>query len=378
MENGYQAAIMAPTELLAEQHQRSMSRMLAAVDIEPVLITGSLKARERRELAARLADPAPLLVVGTHALVQESATFARLGLAVVDEQHRFGVEQRKALGAKGESPDVLLMTATPIPRSLALTLYGDLDVSVLDERPPGRRPVRTALRDQSALPKVLEFVREQVAAGRQAYFVYPLVEESEKVELKSATEEYERLRELFPDLRVGVIHGQMAGEDKDRAMRAFSAGEVDVLVSTTVIEVGIDVPNATVMVIEHAERFGMSQLHQLRGRVGRGSEESYCILLTSGPEAAQRLRIFAGTEDGFKIAEADMRLRGYGDLFGARQSGLPTFRFADLEKDMELLQIAQAEARRLVDDDPELARHDRIRQALESRYGERAKLFHVG
>jgi ATP-dependent DNA helicase RecG len=378
LENGYQAALMAPTEILAEQHARTLVKLLGDLPVGVTLLTGRLGARQWREAVYRIASGGAGIAVGTHALIQEGVQFDKLGLVVVDEQHRFGVKQRMALTEMGQNADVLVMSATPIPRSLALTLYGDLDVSVLDERPPGRRPVRTALRDQSALPKVLEFVGEQVAAGRQAYLVYPLVEESEKVELKSATEEYERLREVFPDLRVGLIHGQMPGEEKDRAMRAFSAGEVDVLVSTTVIEVGIDVPNATVMVIEHAERFGMSQLHQLRGRVGRGSEESYCILLTSGPEAAQRLRIFAGTEDGFKIAEADMRLRGYGELFGARQSGLPTFRFADLEKDVELMQIAQGEARRLVDADPELVRHEPLRKALEARYGERARLFHVG
>jgi ATP-dependent DNA helicase RecG len=378
VENGYQAALMAPTEILAEQHARTLMKLLGDLPVGVTLLTGRLGARQWREAVYRIASGGAGIAVGTHALIQEGVQFDRLGLVVVDEQHRFGVKQRMALTEMGQNADVLVMSATPIPRSLALTLYGDLDVSVIDERPPGRRPVRTALRSQSALPKVLGFVREQVQQGRQAYLVYPLVEESEKVELKSVTEEYERLREVFPDLRVGMIHGQMAGEDKDRLMRAFAAGEVDVLVSTTVIEVGIDVPNATVMVIEHAERFGLSQLHQLRGRVGRGSEESFCILLTSGPEAAQRLRVFAGTEDGFKIAEADMRLRGYGDLFGARQSGLPTFRFADLDKDLDLLRLAQAEARAIVERDPELARHDRVRQALESRYGERARLFHVG
>jgi ATP-dependent DNA helicase RecG len=378
IENGYQAALMAPTEILAEQHARTLVKLLGELPVGVTLLTGRMGARQWREAVYRIASGGAGIAVGTHALIQEGVQFDKLGIVVVDEQHRFGVKQRMALSEMGNDADVLVMSATPIPRSLALTLYGDLDVSVLDERPPGRHPIRTALRDQSALPKVLEFVREQVQQGRQAYLVYPLVEESEKVELKSATEEYERLREAFPDLRLGMIHGQMPGEDKDRVMRAFSAGEVDVLVSTTVIEVGIDVPNATVMVIEHAERFGLSQLHQLRGRVGRGSEESYCILLTTGPESRQRLKVFAGTEDGFKIAEADMRLRGYGDLFGARQSGIPTFRFADLEKDMELLQLAQLEARRIVEGDPELARHDRLRQALEARYGERARLFHVG
>jgi ATP-dependent DNA helicase RecG len=378
VENGYQAALMAPTEILAEQHARTLEKLLGELPVRVALLTGRLGARAWRETAYSIASGAAGIVVGTHALIQEGVEFDRLGLVVIDEQHRFGVKQRMALTEMGANPDVLVMSATPIPRSLALTLYGDLDLSVLDERPPGRQPVKTALRGPSALPGVLRFVRDQVREGRQAYLVYPLVEESEKVELKAATEEYERLREgIFSDLRMAMIHGQMPGEEKDRVMRAFAAGEVDVLVSTTVIEVGIDVPNATVMVIEHAERFGLSQLHQLRGRVGRGGGESYCILL-AGFEAAGRLRIFAGTEDGFAIAEADMRLRGQGDLFGARQSGLPTFRWADLEKDAALLPVARAEARRIVDADPALARHPRYREALEKRYGDRARLFHVG
>ncbi len=379
VENGYQAAFMAPTEILAEQHARTLIKLLGDVPVGVTLLTGRMGTRQAREVGYRIASGEAGIVVGTHALIQERVEFARLGLVVVDEQHRFGVKQRMALSEMGANTDVLVMSATPIPRSLALTLYGDLDVSILDERPPGRQPVRTALRDESARPKVLKFIREQVAEGRQAYLVYPLVEESEKVELKSAVEECERLRaEVFPDLRVGLVHGQMAGEEKDATMRAFAAGEVDVLVATTVIEVGIDVPNATVMVIEHAERFGLSQLHQLRGRVGRGAAESFCILLASGAEAAERLRIFASTEDGFRIAEADMRLRGQGDLFGARQSGVPDFRYADLEKDEALLSRARGEARAIVDVDPELAKHPSLRQAMETRYGERARLFHVG
>jgi ATP-dependent DNA helicase RecG len=379
VENGYQAALMAPTEILAEQHARTLTRLLGDLPVGVTLLTGRLGAKQYREVAYRIASGEAGIAVGTHALIQEGVQFARLGLVVVDEQHRFGVKQRMALSELGSNPDVLVMSATPIPRSLALTLYGDLDVSILDERPPGRQPVRTALRPESARTRVLEFVREQVEAGRQAYVVYPLVEESEKTELKAATEEWELLRaQVYPDLRVGLLHGQMPGEEKDATMRSFAAGEIDVLVATTVIEVGIDVPNASVMVIEHAERFGLSQLHQLRGRVGRGAAESFCILLAGGAEAAERLRIFASTEDGFAIAEADMRLRGQGDLFGARQSGLPSFRFADLEKDEALLARARGEARAIVDADPELEKHPRLRQALETRYGERARLFHVG
>jgi ATP-dependent DNA helicase RecG len=343
------------------------------------LLTGRMGAKQTREAVYRIASGGAGIVVGTHALIQEGVAFDRLGVVVVDEQHRFGVRQRLALTEMGQDADVLVMSATPIPRSLALTLYGDLDISVLDERPPGRGKITTALRSEGNRPAVLRFIREQVEKGRQAYLVYPLVEESEKVDLKSATEAFETLRaKIFPDLRLALVHGQMPGDEKDRVMRAFSAGEVDVLVSTTVIEVGIDVPNATVMVIEHAERFGLSQLHQLRGRVGRGVEESFCILLAAGFEARERLKIFASTEDGFRIAEADMRLRGYGDLFGARQTGLPTFRFADLEKDTLLLSKARAEARAVVDEDPALARHSRLRQALEARYGERARMYHVG
>jgi ATP-dependent DNA helicase RecG len=378
VENGRQAALMAPTEILAEQHARTLTKLLGDLPASVVLLTGRLSTKQWKEVAYRIAVGDADIVVGTHALIQEAVQFHRLGFVVVDEQHRFGVKQRLALTEMGTTADTLVMSATPIPRSLALTLYGDLDISVLDERPPNRLPVRTALRNESARPKVLSFVREQVEQGRQAYFVYPLVEESEKLDLKSATEEFESLRTLFPDLRLALIHGQMPGEEKDRVMRSFGAGEVDILVSTTVIEVGIDVPNATVMVVEHAERFGLSQLHQLRGRVGRGSEESFCILLSAGGEHLERLRIFASTEDGFAIAEADMRLRGYGDLFGSRQSGLPAFRFADLEKDAALLSKARGEARRVVDEDPDLARHPDLRKALHARYGERAKLFRVG
>ena len=379
VENEWQAAMMAPTEILAEQHLRTLQTLLKDLPVEVELLTGRMSAPERRRVLERIATGEAPLVVGTHALIQERVSFARLGLAVIDEQHRFGVRQRLALAEMGANPDVLIMSATPIPRSLALTLYGDLDISVLDERPPGRRPVRTAMRREAARSAVWNFVRDQVCLGRQSYIVYPLVGESEKLDLKAATEEWERLRtDIFPELRVGLIHGQMPGDEKDQVMRAFGAGEMDVLVSTTVIEVGIDVPNATVMVIEHAERFGLSQLHQLRGRVGRGAEESYCILLVGAADAAERLRIFTETEDGFRIAEADMRLRGQGDLFGARQAGIPAFRFADLERDEDLLIRARKCARQMVEEDPNLTAHLRIRAALESRFGERARLFSAG
>ncbi|MDB4880018.1 MAG: ATP-dependent helicase RecG [Gemmatimonadetes bacterium] len=382
MENGYQAAIMAPTELLAEQHQRSMTRMLAPLSVEPVLVTGSLKARERRELAARLADPEPLLVVGTHALVQESATFARLGLAVVDEQHRFGVEQRKALGAKGESPDVLLMTATPIPRSLALTLYGDLDLSLLDERPPGRQPITTALRPESARDRVMQFIDRELDRGRQAYVVYPVIEESEKTDLKAATTMFDVLSQgPFSERSIALLHGKMKADEKDAIMRRFRDGAIDVLVATTVIEVGIDVANATVMLVEHPERFGLSQLHQLRGRVGRGAEASYCILLGDvGPETRQRLDVFVGSEDGFEIARADLQLRGMGDLFGERQSGVPTFRVADPLRDELLNEQAREAADRMLAKDPGLdaPEHLPLRTVMGQRYARSLELFRVG
>ena len=382
MENGWQAAIMAPTELLAEQHARTFTRLLEPLAIQPVLVTGSLPAKERKAAARILAGEAPVLAVGTHALVQESTMFARLGLAIVDEQHRFGVEHRKALGAKGHNPDVLLMSATPIPRSLALTLYGDLDVSLLDEKPPGRIPITTALRPESARERVLRFIDSELEKGRQAYVVYPVIEESEKTDLKAATTMHAELSEgFFAHRRVALLHGRIPGDERDAIMRDFRDGRIDMLVATTVIEVGIDVPNATVMLIEHPERFGLSQLHQLRGRVGRGGEAAWCILLGDvGRESAERLKIFVDTEDGFEIARADLRLRGMGDLFGERQSGLPTFRIADPLRDEELNEVARAAAERLLEEDPELEapKHAKLRKALGTRYKRSLELFRVG
>lgn len=382
IENGYQAAIMVPTELLAEQHVRTMTRLLAPLGIEPLLLTSSVPTRERKAIASRLASGEPVLVIGTNALIQEATIFARLGLIVIDEQHRFGVEQRKALSAKGESPDVLLMSATPIPRSLALTLYGDLDLSILDERPPGRHPIATALRRESARARVLQFIDRQVELGRQAYIVYPVIEESEKTDLKAATTMYEALRTgPFAARRVALLHGRIPAEERDDIMRRFRDCEIDVLVATTVIEVGIDVPNATVMLIEHPERFGLSQLHQLRGRVGRGAEESYCILLGDvSPEAAERLNVFVRTEDGFEIAREDLRIRGMGDLFGAQQSGMPAFRVADLLRDEALNDRARAAAAKLLERDPSLERpeHAGLRRVLGERYARSLELFRVG
>ena len=382
MENGYQAAIMAPTELLAEQHARTFTSLLQPLAIEPVLVTASLSAKARKLAGGKLASTEPLLAVGTHALVQNAAVFGKLGFVTIDEQHRFGVEQRAAISAKGESPDVLLMSATPIPRSLALTLYGDLDVSTLDERPAGRQPVTTVMRPESARDRVLQFVARETANGRQAYVVYPVIEESEKTDLKAATTMYEQLSSgPFAKRVVALIHGRVPAVEREATMRAFRDGKIDILVSTTVIEVGIDVANATVMLVEHPERFGLSQLHQLRGRVGRGAEASYCILLGDvGDEAAERLSIFVGTDDGFEIARADLRLRGMGNLFGEEQSGAATFRIADPVRDEALGVKAREAAEMLLHRDPELTARENegVRKVLASRYSRALELFRVG
>jgi ATP-dependent DNA helicase RecG len=384
VEAGHQAAVMAPTEILAEQHFMTFRRLLEPLGVPVTLLTAGLKGRERSTRRAAVAAGDIGCVVGTHALVQEQVEFRRLGLVVVDEQHRFGVAQRARLKAKGEHPDVLVMTATPIPRTLALTVYGDLDVSVLDELPPGRKPVVTVARTESRRPQIYAFLREQVAAGRQIYVVYPLIEESEAIDLKAATDMAARLqREVFADRVVGLLHGRLPFDAKDEIMRRFKEGEIHVLVSTTVIEVGIDVANASVMLIEHAERFGLSQLHQLRGRVGRGPWKSYCILLTSGKlgeDAERRVQAMVETGDGFRIAEVDLQLRGPGEFFGTRQSGLPEFRVADLLRDAALLDDARREAQAIVAADPELraADHVGLRQALLARWRGKLALASVG
>jgi len=350
MENGYQTALMAPTEILAEQHARNIKRLLARTPYRVELLTGSLRAAAKRGLHVSLAAGEINAVIGTHALVQESVSFSKLGLVVIDEQHRFGVMQRAELRARGFNPDVLVMTATPIPRSLAMTVYGDLDVSVINEMPPGRTPIETKVYADNSEDRqeVKQLLARELKSGRQIYVVYPLVEESEKMDLKDATKRYEYLRDkVFPKYAVGLVHGKMKPAAKEEVMRRFVAGEVQVLVSTTVIEVGVDVPNASVMVVEHAERFGLSQLHQLRGRVGRGAEKSYCALLTSDKRtsvAEERLGIMEQTNDGFLIAEKDLEIRGAGELLGTKQAGLPEFRIGNLFRDQQILEQARKEA----------------------------------
>jgi len=353
IENGLQVAFMAPTEILAGQHYNNIARVLARSRFRVDLLTGSTPGLQKHTILASIERGSTHLIVGTHALVQEQVTFHRLGLVVIDEQHRFGVAQRAALRAKGLRPDVLLMTATPIPRTLALTDYSELDVSKITDLPPGRHPVKTLVKPESRRDEIYDLIRQQLDAGRQAYIIYPLVEESEKIDLRSATEMADHLQaEVFPAYRVALLHGRMKQDAKDQVMQAFAAGRIHLLVSTTVVEVGVDVPNASVMVVEHAERFGLSQLHQLRGRVGRGPWESYCILLYQAPwtdDARERLRAMSSTTDGFVIAERDLELRGPGDFFGTRQSGVPVLRTGDLIRDRDIMEEAHREARRIVD-----------------------------
>jgi ATP-dependent DNA helicase RecG len=350
MENGYQTALMVPTEILAEQHAGNIKRILAKSPYRIEVLVGSLKTGEKRQLHSAIAAGEVHACVGTHALIQEKVHFKNFGLAVIDEQHRFGVMQRAELRERGLNPDVLVMTATPIPRSLAMTVYGDLDVSIIDEMPPGRTPIVTKVFADNAddRQEVKRLLTQELRSGRQVYVVYPLVEESEKLDLRDATRRYEYLRDqVFPKFSVGLLHGRMKPEEKEKVMRGFVSGEIQILVSTTVIEVGVDVRNASVMVIEHAERLGLSQLHQLRGRVGRGAEQSYCVLLASDKQtevARERLGIMEETNDGFKIAEKDLEIRGPGEIMGTRQAGLPEFRVANLVRDLDILQAARKEA----------------------------------
>ena len=358
--NGWQSALMAPTEILARQHYENLAPLFARFGLHCALLTGSTRVRERRAILAGLADGTVDLCIGTHALLTEDVQYARLGLVITDEQHRFGVDQRAALSKKADSPHMLVLSATPIPRTLALIIYGDLDVSIIDELPPGRQKVDTFAVGESYRQRLNGFIRKQVAEGHQVFIVCPLVAEDDQLpdERKAVTAYAQKLQnEVFPDLRISVLHGRMKSREKESVMAAFAAGESDILVSTTVVEVGVDVPNANLMVVENAERFGLSQLHQLRGRVGRGSAKSWCILLSDSgsDDTRRRLKVLTETNDGFRISEEDLKLRGPGDFFGQRQHGLPTLKAADLSCDVQLLDEAQSAARALLTQDPQLA-----------------------
>jgi len=379
--SGYQTAVMAPTEILANQHYKKFKEFLSPYGVRVGLLTGSMTKKQKESVYRAIKEGFIDVVVGTHALIQEGVEFKNLGLVIIDEQHRFGVKQRVELKKKGELPDVLVMTATPIPRTLAMTAYGDLDVSVIDELPAGRKPIETKILFEDEREKLIEFLKRELSAGNRAYIVYPLIEESEKLELKAATEMFDYWSSKLKEFKVGLLHGRMKQEEKDSVMEKFKKGEFQVLVSTTVIEVGVDVPEATVMVIEHAERFGLAQLHQLRGRVGRGDKKSYCFLITSrgaGEDSIRRLKVLEGTNDGFKIAEADLAFRGPGEIFGTRQSGLGDFKVADLRRDYELLKLAREESSRLIEKNPNLEGLDDLRELLKERFGTKFDLVEVG
>ena len=384
VEGGFQAALMVPTEILAEQHFFNLQRWFLPLRVKVTLLIRSISPRMRKESLKEIESGQADIIVGTHALIQEKIKFSRLSLIVIDEQHRFGVRQRAALRGKGmETPDVLLMTATPIPRTLALTIYGDLDISTLDELPPGRRPVATYWVGEKGRPGVYRFLEEEIKKGRQAYIVYPLIEESEKLEVKAAAEMAEHFqRDIFPHLKVRLLHGRMKGEEKEKVMQSFKEGKIDILVSTTVIEVGIDMPNVSLMVIEEAERFGLAQLHQMRGRVGRGDCQSYCLMLGSpaSEEGRRRLQVMTETSDGFQIAEEDLELRGPGEFFGTRQSGMPELRLGNIISDMKLMELARRQAFSLVKEDPHLqsSEHYLIRKCLRERFKGKLELFSVG
>ncbi|MGB9789660.1 MAG: ATP-dependent DNA helicase RecG [Thermotoga caldifontis] len=377
-EAGFQAAVMAPTSILATQHYRRMAPAFENLGIKTALLLGDTSRSEKDKIKRFLKSGQIAVVIGTHALIQEDVEFNNLGLVIIDEQHRFGVRQREALISKGAAVDTLVMTATPIPRTLALAVYGDLDLTIIDEMPPGRKDVKTILVSVTKIDQVFEFVRKEVAEGGQAFIVYPLIEESDKLQVKAATQMYEKLsREVFKDLRVGLLHGRMSQQEKDAVMEQFARGDFDILVSTTVIEVGIDIPNATVMVIENPERFGLAQLHQLRGRIGRGSRQGYCFLVVGNvdEEALERLRYFANTKNGFEVAEYDMQIRGPGEILGLRQHGLPDLKVADLARDRQLLLRAREDAEFVVKN---MDRFRELIQKMERMYGERLKLVKVG
>ncbi len=382
-ENGYQAALMAPTEVLAGQHHRNVSRLLEQTGLRVALMTGSLDAAEKRDLQARVAGGDVDLVIGTHAVIQEGVAFRKLGLAVIDEQHRFGVIQRTALLKKGRVPDVLMLSATPIPRTLAMTVYGDLDISVLDEMPPGRLPVATEVLGESQRKRAYAAIRRELEQGRQVFVVYPVIQESERVDLRDAIRMSLHLqREVFPDYPLGLLHGNMRKDEKDRVLSAFMEKKTRLLVTTTVVEVGMDIPEASLIVVEHADRFGLSQLHQLRGRIGRGDIPSRCILMSDDPSdrASRRLAIMRETTDGFRIAEEDLAMRGPGEFMGIRQSGIPGFRVANIVRDAALLNEAKQEAWNLLEEDPGLRRreHQRLREELMQRWGSKLDLIAAG
>lgn len=376
--SGFQAVMMAPTELLAKQHLSSMRKVFDSLGIKTQLLCGSMKTAEREKVLHDLAEGNVDILVGTHALIQPDVKFKNLGLVITDEQHRFGVNQRALLTEKGKNPNVLVMTATPIPRTLAVILYGDLDISAIDTMPAGRRPVKTFLRNEESRDAIYDFVRKKIKEGRQAYVVAPLIDQSEIMECRSAQEIYDELRQRFPDIRAGLVHGAMKQEEKDLAMESFSAGDTDLLVSTVVIEVGIDVKNATVMVIENCERFGLAQLHQLRGRVGRGIHQSYCILICGHESkvANQRNEIMVKSENGFEIAEEDLRLRGPGEIFGTRQHGLPELNISDLVRHGDILESAGKTASRILESDPKLSKKENrgLRKRVVKMFGENIQL----
>ncbi len=383
LDNGFQATFLAPTEILAEQHFRTLSNQLEGLDINIRLLVGGQKTALRRDVLTDIEGGSCQIVVGTHAVIQKEVKFHKLGLSVIDEQHRFGVKQRAELLNKGEHPHILVMSATPIPRSLAMTVYADLDISIIKGLPSGRKPVKTAIRGEKKREDVYSFVKSEVDTGGQAYVIYPLIEESEALDLKDATAGYEKLKARFPEFNVGLLHGRMSSDEKDEVMKAFMANELHILVSTTVIEVGVDVPNASVMIIEHAERFGLSQLHQLRGRIGRGERQSYCILMPDvkvSKAGAFRLKTMEETNDGFKIAEADLKLRGPGDFLGTKQSGLPDFKVADIVEDQFILAQAKERARDLIEQDSGLNHpdHQPLKKIFEPYFAEKASFYGMG
>ena len=374
VENGYQACLMAPTEILAEQHFINIHRMVEGLGLKAALLTSGSKDKPVDDISMGKAQ----IIIGTHALIQEKVKFRNLGLAVIDEQHRFGVVQRASLRTKGLNPDILIMTATPIPRTLAMTLYGDLDISIIDELPAGRKPVITKVFFPSQKDGLYSSIKRELSKGRQVYIVYPLIEESEKLDLKSAIAGAGAFEKIFPERKIGLVHGKMRHDEREAVMSAFKSGDIDLLVSTTVIEVGIDVPNASLMLIVHAERFGLAQLHQLRGRIGRGGYDSYCLLMAYPPfsdEAKRRLKAMESTGDGFKIAEEDLAIRGPGDFFGTRQSGLPELKIANIIRDMGVLEISRKEAFALADAEPDLSGHPLLKETLRKKWMGRLELI---